>query len=169
VCSSDLINGEEGLEILNIAEQEDFNFAQVDDLGKITLNDSYMDIHIDEVLNLSLVDVDKIKAANFKVVVDGVNSSGGVIIPKLLKELGVTVIELYCEPTGDFPHNPEPLKEHLTDICKLVVEKQADMGIVVDPDVDRLAFITNEGEMFGEEYTLVACADFVLGKSKGNT
>ncbi|EKF54753.1 phosphoglucosamine mutase [Galbibacter marinus] len=165
----EFINGEEGLEILNIAEQEDFNFAQVDDLGKITLNDSYMDIHIDEVLNLSLVDVDKIKAANFKVVVDGVNSSGGVIIPKLLKELGVTVIELYCEPTGDFPHNPEPLKEHLTDICKLVVEKQADMGIVVDPDVDRLAFITNEGEMFGEEYTLVACADFVLGKSKGNT
>lgn len=165
----EFINGEEGLEILNIAEQEDFNFAQVDDLGKITLNDSYMDIHIDEVLNLSLVDVDKIKAANFKVVVDGVNSSGGVIIPKLLKELGVTVIELYCEPTGDFPHNPEPLKEHLTDICKLVVEKQADMGVVVDPDVDRLAFITNEGEMFGEEYTLVACADFVLGKSKGNT
>jgi len=165
----EFINGEEGLEILNIAEQEDFNFAQVDDLGKITLNDSYMDIHIDEVLNLSLVDVDKIKAANFKVVVDGVNSSGGVIIPKLLKELGVTVIELYCEPTGNFPHNPEPLKEHLTDICKLVVEKQADMGIVVDPDVDRLAFITNEGEMFGEEYTLVACADFVLGKSKGNT
>src|SRR5690554_4642562 len=107
----EFINGEEGLEILNIAEQEDFNFAQVDDLGKITLNDSYMDIHIDEVLNLSLVDVDKIKAANFKVVVDGVNSSGGVIIPKLLKELGVTVIELYCEPTGDFPHNPEPLKE----------------------------------------------------------
>lgn len=128
-----------------------------------------MDIHIDEVLNLSLVDVDKIKAANFKVVVDGVNSSGGVIIPKLLKELGVTVIELYCEPTGDFPHNPEPLKEHLTDICKLVVEEKADMGIVVDPDVDRLAFITNHGEMFGEEYTLVACADFVLGKSKGNT
>lgn len=165
----EFINGEEGLAILKIAENEDFNFAQVDDLGKITINDSYMDIHIDEVLNLSLVDVDKIKAANFKVVVDGVNSSGGVIIPKLLKELGVTVIELYCEPTGDFPHNPEPLKEHLTDICKLVVEEKADMGIVVDPDVDRLAFITNHGEMFGEEYTLVACADFVLGKSKGNT
>src|SRR5690606_14456690 len=165
----EFINGEEGLAILKIAEDEDFNFAQVDDLGKITINDSYMDIHIDEVLNLSLVDVDKIKAANFKVVVDGVNSSGGVIIPKLLKELGVTVIELYCEPTGDFPHNPEPLKEHLTDICKLVVEEKADMGIVVDPDVDRLAFITNHGEMFGEEYTLVACADFVLGKSKGNT
>ena len=165
----EFINGEEGLAILKIAEDEDFNFAQVDDLGKITINDSYMDIHIDEVLNLSLVDVDKIKAANFKVVVDGVNSSGGVIIPKLLKELGVTVIELYCEPTGDFPHNPEPLKEHLTDICKLVVEEKADMGIVVDPDVDRLAFITHEGEMFGEEYTLVACADFVLGKSNGNT
>lgn len=165
----EFISGQEGLAILKIAEEEDFNFAQVDDLGKITINDSYMDIHIDEVLNLSLVDVEKIKAANFKVVVDGVNSSGGVIIPKLLKELGVTVIELYCDPTGDFPHNPEPLKEHLTDICKLVVEQKADMGIVVDPDVDRLAFITNQGEMFGEEYTLVACADFVLGKSKGNT
>lgn len=165
----EFISGQEGLAILKIAEEEDFNFAQVDDLGKITINDSYMDIHIDEVLNLSLVDAEKIKAANFKVVVDGVNSSGGVIIPKLLKELGVTVIELYCDPTGDFPHNPEPLKEHLTDICKLVVEQKADMGIVVDPDVDRLAFITNEGEMFGEEYTLVACADFVLGKSKGNT
>ncbi len=165
----EFINGEEGLKILEISEQEDFNFAEVDDLGKVTLNDSYMDIHIDQVLNLPLVNVNQIKAANFKVVVDGVNSSGGVIIPKLLKELGVTVIELYCEPTGDFPHNPEPLKEHLTDICNLVVEKQADMGIVVDPDVDRLAFITNEGEMFGEEYTLVACADFVLGKSKGNT
>src|SRR5690606_37901869 len=165
----EFINGEEGLKILEISELEDFNFAEVDDLGKVTLNDSYMDIHIDQVLNLPLVNVDQIKAANFKVVVDGVNSSGGVIIPKLLKELGVTVIELYCEPTGDFPHNPEPLKEHLTDICKLVVEKQADMGIVVDPDVDRLAFITNEGEMFGEEYTLVACADFVLGKSIGNT
>lgn len=165
----EFINGEEGLKILEISEQEDFNFAEVDDLGKVTLNDSYMDIHIDQVLNLPLVNVNQIKAANFKVVVDGVNSSGGVIIPKLLKELGVTVIELYCEPTGDFPHNPEPLKEHLTDICNLVVEKQADMGIVVDPDVDRLAFITNQGEMFGEEYTLVACADFVLGKSKGNT
>lgn len=165
----EFISGQDGLAILKIAEDEDFNFAQVDDLGKITRNDSYMDIHIDEVLDLSLVDVEKIKAANFKVVVDGVNSSGGIIIPKLLKELGVTVIELYCEPTGDFPHNPEPLKEYLTDICELVLEEKADLGIVVDPDVDRLAFITNEGEMFGEEYTLVACADFVLGKSKGNT
>lgn len=165
----EFISGQDGLEILKIAEKEDFDFAQVDDLGKITINEAYMDIHIDEVLNLPLVDVEKIKAANFKVVVDGVNSSGGIIIPKLLKELGVAVIELYCEPTGDFPHNPEPLKEHLTDICNLVVEQKADMGIVVDPDVDRLAFITDKGEMFGEEYTLVACADFVLGKTPGNT
>lgn len=165
----EFISGNDGKEILDIAELEQFDFATVDQLGSVTVNDAYMDIHIDEVLNLSLVDVAKIKAANFKVVVDGVNSSGGIIIPKLLRELGVTVIELYCDPTGDFPHNPEPLKEHLGDICKLVVEEQADFGIVVDPDVDRLAFITNDGEMFGEEYTLVACADFVLSKTKGNT
>lgn len=165
----EFISGDDGKEILDLADGEDFDFASVDKLGSVTVNDAYMDIHIDEVLNLSLVDVAKIKAANFKVVVDGVNSSGGIIIPKLLRELGVAVIELYCEPTGDFPHNPEPLKEHLGDICELVVAEKADFGIVVDPDVDRLAFITNEGEMFGEEYTLVACADFVLGKTKGNT
>src|SRR5690606_36623751 len=138
-------------------------------LGKVTLTDSYMDIHIDQVMNLPLVNVNQIKAANFKVIVDVVDSSDSVTIPKLLKEIGVTDIELYCEHTGDFPHNHESLKEHITDICNLVVEKQADMGIVVEPDVYRLGFITNQGEMFGEEYTLVACADFVLGKSKGNT
>jgi phosphomannomutase len=154
---------------LEIAEQEAFNFSEVDELGTVNRNDSYIDIHIDEVLNLSLVDADVIRAAKFKVVVDGVNSTGGIAIPKLLKELGVEVVELYCDPTGHFPHNPEPLKEHLGDICELVVREKADFGIVVDPDVDRLAFITNEGEMFGEEYTLVACADYVLGKTKGNT
>jgi phosphomannomutase len=132
-------------------------------------NDSYIDIHIDEVLNLPLVDKNIIKAAKFKVVVDGVNSTGGIAIPALLKELGVEVVKLYCEPTGHFPHNPEPLKEHLADICALVVKEKADFGIVVDPDVDRLAFISNTGEMFGEEYTLVACADYVLGKTPGNT
>ncbi|MGJ8733746.1 MAG: phosphoglucosamine mutase, partial [Cellulophaga sp.] len=126
-------------------------------------------IHIDEVLNLSLVDKEVIKAAKFKVVVDGVNSTGGIAIPKLLEELGVEVVKLYCDPTGHFPHNPEPLKEHLADICDLVVKEKADFGIVVDPDVDRLAFISNDGEMFGEEYTLVACADYVLSKTKGNT
>ncbi|WP_158978396.1 phosphoglucosamine mutase [Cellulophaga sp. L1A9] len=165
----EFLDAAQGAKILDIAEKEDFNFSEVDDLGEITRNDSYIDIHIDEVLDLPLVDADTIRAAKFKVVVDGVNSTGGIAIPKLLKELGVEVVELYCDPTGHFPHNPEPLKEHLGDICALVLEEKADFGIVVDPDVDRLAFISNDGEMFGEEYTLVACADYVLGKTKGNT
>ncbi|QWX85109.1 phosphoglucosamine mutase [Cellulophaga sp. HaHaR_3_176] len=165
----EFLDAAQGAIILEIAEKEDFNFSEVDDLGEITKNDSYIDIHIDEVLNLPLIDADVIKAAKFKVVVDGVNSTGGIAIPKLLKELGVEVVELYCDPTGHFPHNPEPLKEHLGDICALVLEEKADFGLVVDPDVDRLAFISNDGEMFGEEYTLVACADYVLGKTKGNT
>tara|TARA_R110000868_G_scaffold39598_3_gene137780 strand:+ start:3926 stop:5314 length:1389 start_codon:yes stop_codon:yes gene_type:complete len=165
----EFLDAAQGAIILEIAEKEEFTFAEVDDLGEIQRNDAYIDIHIDEVLNLSLVDADVIKAAKFKVVVDGVNSTGGIAIPKLLKELGVEVVELYCEPTGHFPHNPEPLKEHLGDICALVVKEKADFGIVVDPDVDRLAFISNDGEMFGEEYTLVACADYVLSKTKGNT
>ncbi|MFK5973594.1 MAG: phosphoglucosamine mutase [Flavobacteriaceae bacterium] len=165
----EFLNAAQGAKILEIAENEDFLFSEVDDLGEITKNDSYIDIHIDEVLNLSLVDADTIKKAKFKVVVDGVNSTGGIAIPKLLEAFGVEVIKLYCDPTGHFPHNPEPLKEHLGDICELVVKENADFGIVVDPDVDRLAFITNDGEMFGEEYTLVACADYVLGKTKGNT
>lgn len=165
----EFLNGEEGLKILEIAEAEAFDFSDVDDLGSIMINDAYMDIHIDEVLNLPLVDVDAVKAAKFKVVVDGVNSSGGIIIPRLLELMGVEVVELYCEPNGHFPHNPEPLKEHLTDISELVVKEKADLGIVVDPDVDRLAFICEDGEMFGEEYTLVACADYVLSKTPGNT
>jgi len=165
----EFLNAAEGAIILEIAAKEDFDFSEVEDLGEIIKNDSYIDIHIDEVLDLALVDADTIRAAKFKVVVDGVNSTGGIAIPKLLKELGVEVVELYCEPTGHFPHNPEPLKEHLGDICALVVKEKADFGIVVDPDVDRLAFISNDGEMFGEEYTLVACADYVLGKTKGNT
>lgn len=165
----EFLDAAQGAKILAIAEKEDFTFADVDDLGTILKNDSYIDIHIDEVLNLSLVDKEVIKAAKFKVVVDGVNSTGGIAIPKLLEELGVEVVKLYCDPTGHFPHNPEPLKEHLADICDLVVKEKADFGIVVDPDVDRLAFISNDGEMFGEEYTLVACADYVLGKTKGNT
>ena len=168
-AKGEFLNGAEGAEILVIAESDDFLFAEVDNLGTITVNDSYIDIHIEEVLNLPLVDAEKIKSAKFKVVVDGVNSTGGIAIPNLLKELGVEVVKLYCEPTGHFPHNPEPLKEHLTDISELVVKEKADLGIVVDPDVDRLAFICDDGEMFGEEYTLVACADYVLGKTKGNT
>jgi phosphomannomutase len=165
----EFLNAAEGANILQLADKEDFNFAEVDALGSIQKNDSYIDIHIDEVLDLPLVDAETIKNGNFKVVVDGVNSSGGIAIPKLLEELGVEVIKLYCEPTGHFPHNPEPLKEHLQDICELVVKEKADFGIVVDPDVDRLAFISEDGEMFGEEYTLVACADYVLGKTPGNT
>ncbi|QBA64107.1 phosphoglucosamine mutase [Muriicola soli] len=168
-AKGEFLNAAEGELILNLAEEEDFNFSEVDHLGELTANDSYMDIHIDEVLNLSLIEKDTIAKSGFKVVVDGVNSSGGIVMPMLLKELGVEVIELYCDPTGHFPHNPEPLKEHLKDICELVVKEKADFGIVVDPDVDRLAFISEDGEMFGEEYTLVACADYVLSKTKGNT
>lgn len=165
----EFLNGEAGAQILEIAESEAFSFVEVDDLGEITENGAYMDIHIDEVLALNLVDAEAVKAKKFKVVVDGVNSSGGIIIPKLLEEMGVEVVKLYCEPNGHFPHNPEPLKEHLGDICALVLAEKADFGIVVDPDVDRLAFISNDGEMFGEEYTLVAVADYVLSKTPGNT
>jgi len=165
----EFLNASQGAVILQLAEKEDFIFSEVDDLGTVTNKDGYMDIHIAEVLKLSLVNADLIKKSGFKVVVDGVNSTGGIAIPKLLEALGVEVVKLYCTPNGHFPHNPEPLKEHLGDICKWVVQEGADFGIVVDPDVDRLAFISDEGEMFGEEYTLVACADYVLGKTKGNT
>ena len=165
----EFLDGAEGMKILEIADAEAFDFSAVDDLGEIITNDAYMDIHIDEVLQLPLVDIEAVKAAKFKVVVDGVNSSGGIIIPRLLELMGVEVVELYCEPNGHFPHNPEPLKEHLTVISELVVQERADLGIVVDPDVDRLAFICEDGEMFGEEYTLVACADYVLSKTPGNT
>jgi len=168
-AKGEFLSGADGAKILEIAEAEAFDFSDVDSLGTITENDAYMDIHIDEVLNLPLVDAEAVAKRKFKVVVDGVNSSGGIIIPKLLEQMGVEVVKLYCEPNGHFPHNPEPLKEHLGDICKLVVEEKADFGIVVDPDVDRLAFISNDGEMFGEEYTLVAVADYVLSKTPGNT
>lgn len=164
----EFIDAEDGASVLKIAQENDFNFASVDNLGEIFINDAYMDIHIDEVTQLPLVNTEAIKNRKFRVVVDGVNSTGGIIIPNLLKELSVEVIKLYCEPNGNFPHNPEPLKEHLSDICKKVVEEKADFGIVIDPDVDRLAFICENGEMFGEEYTLVACADYILQKNKGN-
>ncbi|KZE82001.1 phosphoglucosamine mutase [Myroides marinus] len=165
----EFLSGAEGQIILELAEKDAFDFADVDSLGTIEHKDNYMDIHIDEILNLKLVDVEAIKKRKFKVVVDAVNSSGGIIIPALLRKLGVEVVELYCEPNGHFPHNPEPLKEHLGDICELVKKENADFGVVVDPDVDRLAFISNDGEMFGEEYTLVAVADYVLSKTPGNT
>ena len=166
----EFLNGEDGKVILKTAENDDFDFAEVDDLGSYTKDQSYLQKHIHEVLNLELVDVEAIRNANFRVVVDGVNSTGGIFIPALLKELNVECIELYCTPNGQFPHNPEPLKEHLTDISNLVVKEKADFGIVVDPDVDRLALVSEDGSMFGEEYTLVACADYVLGKlGGGNT
>jgi len=164
----EFLNGEDGAEILKIAENDaTIEFAEVDDLGSYRKKKNYIKKHIKEVLKLNLVDTKAIKKAKFKVVVDGVNSTGGIAIPALLKELGVKCVELYCEPNGHFPHNPEPLKEHLTDISELVVKKKADLGIVVDPDVDRLALISEDGSMFGEEYTLVACADYVLGQLNG--
>ncbi len=165
----EFLNGAEGQKILTIAETDDVSFVDVDNLGTYTKNNEYVKKHIDEVLKLTLVDVAAIKKANFKVVVDAVNSTGGIFIPALLERLGVEFIKLYCEPNGQFPHNPEPLKEYLTDISELVVKEKADFGIVVDPDVDRLALVCEDGSMFGEEYTLVACADYVLSKKGGNT
>ncbi|WP_248722849.1 phosphoglucosamine mutase [Seonamhaeicola sp. ML3] len=165
----EFLDAVEGAKILDIAESGDVEFADVDSLGKITVNDAYIDLHIIEVLDLPLVTVKPIEEAGFKVVVDGVNSTGGIAIPLLLERLGVEVVKLYCEPNGHFPHNPEPLKEHLTDLSEAVKKHNADFGIVVDPDVDRLAFMDENGEMFGEEYTLVACADYVLSRTPGNT
>ena len=164
----EFVSDQDGKAILKIAQENDFSFATVDHLGKLTHDNQYIDLHIEKVLALPLVAPEAIQKKKFRVVVDAVNSTGGIAIPRLLERLGVEVVKLYCEPNGHFPHNPEPLKEHLGDICKRVVEEKADFGIVVDPDVDRLAFITDQGEMFGEEYTLVACADYVLGKAKGN-
>ena len=164
----EFVSDQDGKAILKIAQENDFSFATVDHLGKLTHDNQYIDLHIEKVLALPLVAPEAIQKKKFRVVVDAVNSTGGIAIPRLLERLGVEVVKLYCEPNGHFPHNPEPLKEHLGDICKRVVEEKADFGIVVDPDVDRLAFITDKGEMFGEEYTLVACADYVLGKAKGN-
>lgn len=165
----EFLNAQEGEEILRIAAANEFTFAEVDALGHITHNDTYIQRHIDAVLSLlPLATLEAIRKRKFKVAVDAVNSTGGIAIPLLLERLGAEVVPLYCEPNGQFPHNPEPLKEHLADICAKVVEAKADLGVVVDPDVDRLALITEEGEMFGEEYTLVACADYYLGKKKGN-
>jgi phosphomannomutase len=168
----EFISGKDGEELLKLAEKEAFEFAPVAKLGKYQKNDQYLQKHIDAILKLPLVDVEAIKSKGFKVVVDAVNSSGGIAVPMLLKALGATVKEMYCEPTGHFPHNPEPLPEHLTDICREIKKGKYDLGIVVDPDVDRLAFVTEDGTPFGEEYTLVAVADYVLNsgkKKKGNT
>ncbi len=165
----EFLNDKQGKEILNIAENDSYIFAEVDDLGTYSKKKNYMQKHVEEVLKLDLVDVNTIKNANFKVVLDAVNSTGGIAIPLLLEALNVECVKLYCEPNGQFPHNPEPLAENLTEISKLVVKEKADLGIVVDPDVDRLALVNEDGSMFGEEYTLVACADYVLSKTSGNT
>ena len=166
----EFISGMEGELLLEIAEQEAFDFADVDDLGVITNDDSYLQKHIDAVLNLELVDVEAIKNADFSIVVDAVNSTGGIFVPALLSALGVSkVAKMYCEPTGHFPHNPEPLPEHLTDLSTKIKEVGADLGITVDPDVDRLAMVCEDGSMFGEEYTLVAVSDYVLSHTPGST
>lgn len=166
----EFISAEDGETLIRIAEREDFIFAEVDHLGTITPNDSYLSKHIQAVLDLPLVDKESIANADFKVVVDAVHSSGGIFVPALLKALGVTqVTELYCEPTGQFPHNPEPLPEHLTDLSAAILKSGADIGITVDPDVDRLAFVCEDGSMFGEEYTLVAVADYILKNTPGST
>ncbi len=169
-AKGEFISGAEGEALLQIAADEAFSFAEVDDLGSITPNDTYLEKHIQAILDLPLVDRAAIAAANFKVVVDAVNSTGGTFVPALLRALGVNeVTELYCEPTGHFPHNPEPLPEHLTELSALVVKENAHLGITVDPDVDRLALVCEDGSMFGEEYTLVAVADYVLTHTPGPT
>jgi phosphomannomutase len=166
----EFISAEDGQTVLNIADSEDFQYADVNDLGKYIPMEGYMAKHIEMVLNLPLVDKDAIAKANFKVVVDAVNSTGGIVVPMLLKALGVEyVTELYCTPDGHFPHNPEPLPEHLRDLSEAVVKTKSHLGISVDPDVDRLALVCEDGEMFGEEYTLVAVADYVLKHTPGNT
>jgi len=168
----EFISEEEGTEILRIADEEDFLFPDVKKLGSYKSDDTYLQKHIDHILSLSLVDVEAIKAANFKIVVDAVNSTGGIVVPMLLEALGVetkNIKKLHCEPTGNFAHNPEPLPEHLRDISKELKDGAFNLGIVVDPDVDRLALICEDGSPFGEEYTLVAVADYVLKNTPGNT
>ncbi len=165
----EFLNAAAGAVILEIAQKESFDFNTVDELGVITNDDTYIDKHIEAILALPLVDVPAIKSKKFRVVIDAVNSTGGIAVPRLLKALGVDTVELYCSPNGQFPHNPEPLKEHLTDLMQAVVNYKAHMGFVVDPDVDRLAIVDENGAMFGEEYTLVAVADYVLSKTPGDT
>ncbi len=166
----EFVNGEEGKIILTLAANEDFNYASVDTMGKIIANHDSLEKHIKAIVEYPLVDIDAIKAANFSVVVDAINSSGAFTVPALLNAIGVTNIKvLNAEMTGDFAHNPEPLKEHLTDLCTTVLNEKAHLGIAVDPDVDRLCFVSEDGELFGEEYTLVAVADYILQNRKGAT
>ncbi|MBR3725140.1 MAG: phosphoglucosamine mutase [Bacteroidales bacterium] len=166
----EFIDAAEGAEVLRLAESEELNYAEVDDLGQVTVDNDTIDHHIERVLALPLVDVEAIGKAGFKVAVDAVNSTGGLAIPKLLRALGVKeVVELNCDPTGHFAHNPEPIPANLTDISRVVRDNRCDLGVVVDPDVDRLALVCETGEMFGEEYTLVSVADYVLQHTPGNT
>jgi phosphomannomutase len=166
----EFISGAEGEDLMRIADTGAFSFAEVDNLGKVTEDKDAIDRHIQSILELEDVDVNAIKAANFKVVVDAVNSTGGIAVPAMLKALGVEqVVELYCDPTGHFPHNPEPLPEHLTELSSKVKASNAHLGITVDPDVDRLALVNEDGSMFGEEYTLVAVAEYILSRRKGAT
>ena len=164
----EFISSDDGKALMQHLEAQSYDFASVDDLGVISTVDDALEAHIDAILALDLVDVDAIQAAQFSVVVDGVNSSGGVAVPMLLDKLGVKTSKIHCTPNGDFPHNPEPLKEHLTDLTTAVLDNKADVGIAVDPDVDRLVFMDERGVLFGEEYTLVACADYVLAHQKGD-
>ena len=165
----EFLNDAEGKRVLALAEDEAFVFPEVDGIGKVVLREDFNPTHIEQVLALEMVDVAAVKERKFKVVVDAVNSIGGVVIPELLRALGCDVVEINCIPDGHFAHNPEPLAEHLTDISRAVVEEGADLGVVVDPDVDRLALVNEDGTMFGEEYTLVAVADYILSYTAGNT
>ena len=165
----EFLNDAEGKKVLAYADDDNYQFPDVDHLGKVILSEDFNDTHISQVLALPLVDIAAVKARKFKVVVDAVNSIGGVVIPKLLKKLGCEVVELNCEPTGEFAHNPEPLPQNLTEISEVIVREGADLGVVVDPDVDRLAFVNEDGTMFVEEYTLVAVADYILSQQSGNT
>ncbi len=165
----EFLNDAEGKRVLALAEDENYLFPSVDEIGKVLSREDFNPEHIRRVLALPLVDVELVKSKKFKVVVDAVNSVGGVVIPALLRELGCQVVELNCDPTGYFAHNPEPLAENLTEISEVMRREQADLGVVVDPDVDRLAFMMEDGVMFGEEYTLVAVADYILQHTKGAT
>ena len=167
--SGEFINEEEGLKILKYADDLNFSYANIDELGTIITHDDYIDNHINKILKLESVDEIGIQNSKFKIVVDGINSVGGIAIPKLLDALNVQVIKINCDPNGDFAHDPEPLAENLGELCDAVIENNADLGIAVDPDVDRLVFVDEKGKLFSEEYTLVACADYILSKQKGKT
>jgi len=167
--NGEFLNATVGEQLLKLSESTDVSFVSIEELGNITVVNDYIDRHIEKILSLPLIDAERIKSQGFHVVIDAVNSTGGIAIPKLLDRLGVSYKAMYCEPTGNFPHNPEPLEKHLGDLMRSVQEEKAHFGITVDPDVDRLALVDENGKMFGEEYTLVACADYVLSKTPGNT